>query len=46
MTLHRQHYLLVKNFHLVIKYIAGLEVGIWLTGLFSDLVLKDQVLCL
>jgi hypothetical protein len=46
MTLHRQLYLLVKKFHLVIKDISGLKMGIRLTGLLSDLVLKDQVLCL
>jgi hypothetical protein len=46
MTLHRQLYLLVKQFHLVIKDIAGLKMGIRLTGLLSDLVLKDQVFCL
>ena len=41
MTLHRKFYLLVIEFHLVIKDIAGLKVGIGFTGLLSDLVLKD-----
>ena len=41
MALHRQLYLLVKHYHVVIEYIAGLQVSIRLTGLLSDLVLKD-----
>ena len=46
MALHRQLYLLVKHYHVVIEDIAGLQMGIRLTGLLSDLVLKDEVLCL
>ena len=46
MALHRQLYLLVKHYHVVIKDVARLQVSIRLTGLLADLVLKDEVLSL
>ena len=46
MALHRQLYLLVKHYHVVIEDVASLQVSIRLAGLLADLVLKDEVLSL